>query len=95
MHDFLLTKEIIDKIIFIAQEKGLEKIKSVTLEIGTGSVPHDHKHEHMDDEHFDELNIENVQFGLGAISKKTILENIEFKINKIEGNEWKIVNIEV
>lgn len=95
MHDFLLAKEIVDTILAVAREKKLEDIKSVSLEIGSGSIPHDHHHEHEHDEHFDELNMENVQFGLESISKNTILEKTEFVIKKIEGNNWKITNLEV
>lgn len=95
MHDFLLAKEIVDTVLVVAREKKLKDIKSVSLEIGSDSIPHDHHHEHEHDEHFDELNMENVQFGLESISKNTILEKTEFVIKKIEGNNWKITNLEV
>jgi Zn finger protein HypA/HybF involved in hydrogenase expression len=94
MHDFILAKEIIDAVLEIASEKKLENIQSVSLEIGTGSVPHDHQHgDH--DEHFDELNIENVQFGIEGIAKDTILKDTKFEIKKITGNNWKITNIKI
>ena len=95
MHDFLLAKEIIDSVLLIAEEKKLESIRSVSLEIGSGSIPHDHHHEHEHDEHFDELNMENVEFGLKSIAKNTILKDTEFEIRKIEGNNWKITNINI
>lgn len=95
MHDFLLAKEIVDAVLAVAREKKLENIKSVSLEIGSGSIPHDHHHEHEHDEHFDELNMENVKFGLESIAKNTILEKTEFVIKKVEGNNWKIVNINI
>lgn len=95
MHDFLLAKEIVDSVLAIAKEKKLESIKSVSLEIGSGSIPHDHHHEHEHDEHFDELNMENVEFGIKSIAKNTILKDAEFEIKKIEGNNWKITNINI
>jgi Zn finger protein HypA/HybF involved in hydrogenase expression len=96
MHDFLLAKEIVDTVLVIAEEKRIDQIKSVSLEIGGASIPHDHHHDHAhDDEHFDELNIENVLFGLESIAKKTILKDTQFKIEKVAGENWRIVNIEV
>jgi len=95
MHDFLLAKEIVDSVLAIAEEKKLKNIKSVSLEIGSGSIPHDHHHEHEHDEHFDELNMENVQFVLASIAKNAILEKTEYVIMKVEGNNWKITNINI
>jgi Zn finger protein HypA/HybF involved in hydrogenase expression len=95
MHDFLLAKEIVDEVLAIATEKNIEQIKSVSLEIGGASIPHNHQHEHEHDEHFDELNLENVQFGIENIAKKTILKDTKFKITKVDGNNWKITNISI
>jgi Zn finger protein HypA/HybF involved in hydrogenase expression len=95
MHDFILAKEIVDEVLAISKKQNLEKIKSVSLEIGSGSIPHDHHHDHIHDDHFDELNIENVKFGLENIAKKTILEKTKFKIVKTEGTDWKITDVEV
>lgn len=91
----MLAKEIVDAVLAIALEKKLENIKSVSLEIGSGSAPHGHHHEHEHDEHFDELNMENVKFGLESIAKNTMLKDTEFQIKKVEGNNWKITNLEV
>ena len=93
MHDFLLAKEIVDSVLLIAKEKNLERIKTVSLEIGAGSIPHNHQHEH--DEHLDELDMDNVQFGLASIAKNTILKDTKFEIKKIEGGDWKIINLEI
>jgi Zn finger protein HypA/HybF involved in hydrogenase expression len=95
MHDFLLAKEIIDAVLAIAKEKNIDQIKVVSLEIGGTSIPHDHQHDHEHDEHFDELNLENVQFGIENIAENTILKNTQFKIKKVEGENWKIINIEI
>jgi len=95
MHDFLLAKEIVDAVLAIAKEKKIENIKSVTLEIGIGSVPRDHQHDNLDDEHYEELNLDNVKFGLEAIAKNTILKDTKFVAKKVEGGNWKIINIEV
>jgi Zn finger protein HypA/HybF involved in hydrogenase expression len=90
MHDFLLAKEILDELKKIAQEKGLNKIKSVSFEIGSISLAHDGHPEHTED-----ISLENLEFGLISIAKGTIFEDVEFKIEKVEGDNWKITNIEV
>ncbi|MFA7208914.1 MAG: hypothetical protein WC120_01390 [Parcubacteria group bacterium] len=95
MHDFLLAKEIVDAVLRISREKNIGNIKSVSLEIGGASMPHDHHHDHAHDEHFDELNLENVRFGIESIAKDTILKNTRFEIEKAAGDNWKITNIEV
>ncbi len=95
MHDFILAKEIVDEVLAIALAQKLGKIKSVSLEIGSKSVPHNHKHAHEHDNHFDELNIENIKFGLENIAKNTILEKTKFKIIKTSGVNWKITDVDV
>lgn len=88
MHDFLLAKEIVDEILKIAQEKNLSEIKKVSLEIGQIALAHDGHEEHVED-----ISIENLEFGIGAIAKGTILENAEFDIIKIQGGNWRLNNI--
>jgi Zn finger protein HypA/HybF involved in hydrogenase expression len=90
LHDFLLAKEIIDELKRIAQEKGLNKIKSVNVEIGSISLAHDGHSEHTED-----ISLESLEFGLKSIAKGTIFENVEFKIKKVRGDNWKITDIEV
>jgi Zn finger protein HypA/HybF involved in hydrogenase expression len=90
MHDFLLAKEIIDQILVIVKEKGLENIQSVDVEIGAISLAHDGLAEHAED-----ISLENLQFGLASIVKNTILEETKFNIQKVEGESWRIANIEV
>jgi Zn finger protein HypA/HybF involved in hydrogenase expression len=90
MHDFLLAKEIIDELEKISQKKGLNKIKSASIEIGSISLAHDGF-----DEHTEDVSLENLEFGLKNIAKGTIFENTEFKIIKIKGDNWKITDIEI
>jgi len=90
MHDFMLAKEIMDELQKIAKEKNLEKVKSVSLEIGIISMSHDGHPEHLED-----IDPENLRFGLEGTSKGTSFEGAEFKIDKVDSNSWKIVNIEV
>ena len=91
MHDFLLAKEIIDETLGIVKEKKIDqKIKSVSVEIGKISMAHDGHEEHEED-----ISVENLEFGLGNIKEDTILKDTQFKITKIEGDNWRITNIEV
>ncbi|MFZ2193698.1 MAG: hydrogenase/urease maturation nickel metallochaperone HypA [Candidatus Moraniibacteriota bacterium] len=90
MHDFMLAKEIIDELKKIIQEKKIDKIKSVNLEIGMVSLAHDGHPEHAED-----MSIENLEFGLKSITKNTPLENIKFNIKKIAGEHWQINNVEM
>ena len=90
MHDFFLAKEIIDELKKISQEKSLGKIKSVNIEIGQVALVHDGFDEHVED-----VSIENLQFGLENMIKNTDFKGIKFNIEKIIGENWKIVNIEV
>jgi len=85
MHDLLLAKEIIEALQKIASDKKIIKAKSVNIEIGRIA--------HID--HVEDINAENLKFGLENMAKNTAFENADFKIKKTGGSSWKIVNIEV
>jgi len=90
MHDFLLAKEIIDDVLKIAEEKKLENIKRADIEIGMIALAHNGFSEHAED-----INIENLEFGLMSIAKNTILKNTKFNIKKVAGDSWRIINIKI
>ena len=90
MHDFILAKQIAEKLRDIAWEKKLGKIKKVYLEIGEISLAHD-GHE----EHSEEINAENLEFALKSILKDEMFKGTRFFVEKTVGDSWKIVNIEV
>lgn len=90
MHDFLLAKEIIDELKKIAEEKKLQDVKRVSVEIGTISLAHDGF-----DEHTEDVSIENLEFGLKSIANGTAYENTIFDIKKVEGDHWRIMGVEV
>lgn len=90
MHDFILAKRIIDQILDIVQKKDLNKIKEVYLEIGAVELSHNNLEKHTE-----EINLDNLKFGIENISKNTILKNTKFEIKKIGGKNWKIKSIEV
>lgn len=88
MHDFILAKEIADKVLEVVKENNLEKISEVVLELGTVSLAHDEFEEHSED-----ISEDNLRFGLEEILKQKGFEGIEFKITKVEGENWKLVSI--
>ncbi|MFZ5982531.1 MAG: hydrogenase/urease maturation nickel metallochaperone HypA [Patescibacteria group bacterium] len=90
MHDFLLSKQIVEELQKIIQEKKLENVKSVSLEIGSISMSHDGHPEHLE-----EIDPENLRFGLESLAKDGLLKGTRFNIRKIPGNDWKITDIEV
>lgn len=89
MHDFLLAKEIIEKIIEVIKEKKLRKVSVVYLEVGSITMSHDGMPEHAD-----EISTENLRFGLESLAKNTALEGAKFEIERVNGNEWKIKHME-
>lgn len=90
VHDFILAKEIIDELKKIVEERKIETVKSVSIEIGAISLAHDGF-----DEHTEDISLENLEFGLTSLAKNTPLENANFHIKKIGGTHWKIVDVEV
>jgi len=88
MHDFLLAKEIADKIAIVAKENNLEKISEIVLEIGTVSLAHDEFEEHAE-----EISVDNLKFGLEEVLKSNGFSEINFKITKVAGDNWKLVSI--
>ncbi|OGI16709.1 MAG: hypothetical protein A3J63_05030 [Candidatus Moranbacteria bacterium RIFCSPHIGHO2_02_FULL_40_12b] len=90
VHDFLLAKQIVGDVLKVSNKKGLKNIKSVSLEIGSVSLTHDSFNEHAED-----INLENLKFGIESIAKNTVLKDTKFNIKKTEGDSWKITGIEV
>ncbi|EKE16195.1 MAG: hypothetical protein ACD_11C00028G0022 [uncultured bacterium] len=89
MHDFLLAKEIVDEVLKIVEEKKLSKISKVGVEIGQIALAHDGHEEHIED-----ISIDNLMFGIEGIAKNTILKETKFDIKKVNGESWKLVEIE-
>lgn len=90
MHDWILAKEIIEEVLKTAKEKNLANVKNVKLEIGSVALTHDNFPEHAE-----EINLDNLEFGLKNLAKNTALKNAKFDVKKVSGESWKITNIEV
>ena len=74
----------------ISAEQKVDNIKKVQVEIGQISLAHDGHPEHTED-----LNEENLRFGLETVAKNTPFEKTIFEIKKVAGNHWKITGVEV
>ena len=90
MHDFLIAKDIVRDLKGIIEERNIENVSEVDLEIGVVALAHDGLPEHEED-----ITIENLMFGLEGITKNTELQDVKFNVKKIEGPNWKITNIVV
>jgi len=90
MHDFLFAKQIIDEVLKVIAKKKIQNIKSVSLEIGSVSLAHDGF-----DEHTEDTDLENLEFGISNLAKDTALEGAKVHIKKTKGESWKITDIEV
>ncbi|MFA6184373.1 MAG: hypothetical protein WC682_04720 [Parcubacteria group bacterium] len=88
MHDFILAKEIADKVLEVAEKNKLKKISEVILELGTVSLAHGEFEEHAED-----ISVDNLKFGLEEILKSKGSEGIDFKITKVGGDNWRLVSI--
>jgi Zn finger protein HypA/HybF involved in hydrogenase expression len=89
MHDFLLAKEIATETLRIIKEKNFSEVKKVFLEIGNVSLAHGRQEKHAE-----EINTENLLFGIKSITQGTILEGAEFNIKRTNGETWKLASID-
>ena len=82
MHDWYLANEILKTVLEYADKNGFKRVLKVEMELGSIS------------EHGEEITPENLIYNFKLLSKNTITENAELKINKSKGSEWKLVEIE-
>jgi Zn finger protein HypA/HybF involved in hydrogenase expression len=85
----MLAKEIVDEVLKIVQEKKLSKVNKVSVEIGQIAMAHDGHEQHVED-----ISEENLQFGIAAVAKDTILEKTIFEIKKVQGEHWKLTELD-
>ena len=83
MHDLFEAQKILKKVIEKAQEAGAKKINSAS--IGIGSII----------EHGEELLPETIKFNLEKLSEGTIAQGARFDVRKIEGDIWKLDEMDV
>lgn len=90
MHDFLLAKEIAEALKKEARKRAIGNISKANIEVGNIKMSHDGHSEHLED-----INIENLQFGLEGLSKNKPILGTRYSIKKVPSDNWKIVDIEI
>ncbi|NQT49275.1 hydrogenase maturation nickel metallochaperone HypA [Candidatus Kuenenbacteria bacterium] len=81
MHDLHVADKIHKLVIEQAQKNNLKQVKSVIIDLGSVI------------EHGADISSENLEFNLKMLSKNTIAENVKVKINRVDGNSWKLISI--
>jgi Zn finger protein HypA/HybF involved in hydrogenase expression len=82
MHDLHAADQILKLVLEKANDNKLLQVKKITIEIG--SVV----------EHGEEINPENLVFNLKLLAENTPAQGAEISIKKVEGNTWRLVEIE-
>jgi Zn finger protein HypA/HybF involved in hydrogenase expression len=83
MHDLFESKRILAVVLEKAKDAKTKKITSVR--IGMGSII----------DHGEELLPENIAFNLEKLSAGTIAEGARFEVYKIDGDIWRIDEMEI
>ena len=82
MHDWYLANEIFKTVLDWANKNGFKKVSKIEIELGSLL------------EHGEEITPENLLYNFKLISENTLAENVELKIKKTKGENWKLVSIE-
>lgn len=81
MHDWYLANEILKTVLEYAEKNGFKKVSKIEIELGSIS------------KHNEEITPENLLYNFKLLSKTTIAESAELKINKVKGGNWKLISI--
>ncbi|MDX9892940.1 MAG: hydrogenase/urease maturation nickel metallochaperone HypA [Patescibacteria group bacterium] len=82
MHDLHAADQILKLVLAQANDHGLLRVKSIVVELGSMI------------EHGEEINPDNLTFNLKLLAKNTPAEAMAVTINKVQGGNWKLVEIE-
>ncbi len=82
MHDLHAADQILKLVLTQANAHGLLKVKGIVVELGSMV------------EHGEEINPDNLIFNLKLLAKNTPAEAMTITINKVQGHNWKLVEIE-
>lgn len=81
MHDIHVANKVYKLVMESAKSNGIDVVKKI--EIDLGSIV----------EHGADITAENLDFNLKMLGEKAFDKNIEIKINRVDGNDWKLVSI--
>lgn len=82
MHDFYLAQDILKTVLKYARKNGFKKVKKIEIELGSLV------------EHGEEISEENLIYNFKLLAEKTIAKDAELEIKKIQGENWKLLDIE-
>jgi len=83
MHDFYLAKELLEKVLKVANKNKLKRIKRVSVELGTM------------EEHGEDISASNLKFNFKMLAKDTPASQAKLEIIKIKKpNFWGLKEIE-
>jgi Zn finger protein HypA/HybF involved in hydrogenase expression len=82
MHDLHAADKILKLVLDKANENKLLQVKKIVIELGSII------------EHGQEINPENLVFNLKLLAEHTPAKGAEIEIKKVDGNIWKLVEIE-
>jgi len=81
MHDIHVANKVFQLILEYAKKSNLKVVKRV--EIDLGSII----------EHGANISAENLEFNLKMLGRGFFPDEIEIKINKVTGSDWKLISI--
>ena len=81
MHDIHVANKVYNLVMENAKDNKIDLVKKI--EIDLGSIV----------EHGADITAENLDFNLKMLGETTFAKDIEIKINRVEGNDWKLVSI--
>jgi len=83
MHDFYLAKDLLEKVLKIADKNKLKKINKVSVELGTM------------EEHGEDITAANLKFNFEMLAKNTHASQAKLEIKKIKKpNFWSLKEVE-
>ncbi|MFA6382702.1 MAG: hydrogenase/urease maturation nickel metallochaperone HypA [Candidatus Buchananbacteria bacterium] len=82
MHDLHAADQILKLVLEKANENKLSKVTKIIIELGSMV------------EHGEEINADNLAFNLKLLAKNTPAEGAKIEIKKVQGQSWKLVEIE-
>lgn len=81
MHDLILAKEILNKVLKLAKKNKLKKISKIVIDLGKIV------------KHSQEIRPESLKYNFKLFAKNTIAEKAKLLIKKIKSKNWSLKGI--
>lgn len=83
MHDLHLADKILNIVLKEAHKNNATRVKLIKIELGEIS------------EHNQTITPENLEFNFSMLAKNTVAEEAKLDIEQVEGDEWKLKEIDI